>query len=119
MSSAITLTIALLASFAQGPFAHSHRHDPGHQHAGLLPHSHLNLASHRVPGLYAPDDEDDVQSSDLVAVVKGLALAFVAIVTDTVAVPAPEEQHYLVRTPAARGHDPPRLLTLPPRAPPA
>ena len=117
-SSAITVTLALLLSFVQSPFAHTHRRDLDHRHSVALSHSHLGLLSGRSLALHAPDD-DDVQPIDWVVLAKDFSQPFVAITSEPSVVPSQELQNEIVRTPAARAHDPPGLPALPPRAPPA
>jgi hypothetical protein len=116
--SAITASVALLLSFAQAPLAHIHRRNPDHRHATAMPHSHLRLLSNQALSLHGPDDDDDVQSVDWVVLANGSQQPFVAEISQPVMVIAPAAQHERLRAPAARAHDPPGLITLPPRAPP-
>ncbi len=116
--SAITVTLALLLSFVESPFAHTHRRDPDHHHSVGLSHSHLGSLSHRTLALHSPGD-DDVQPIDWVVMAKDFSQPFVAITSEPNVIPSQELQYELVRAPVARAHDPPGLPSLPPRAPPA
>jgi hypothetical protein len=117
-SSAITVTLALLLSFIQAPFAHTHRRDPDHLHAVGLSHSHFGLLSGRNLALHVPDD-DDVAPIDWVVLTKEFSQPFVAITNEPSFVPSLGPQQQVVRTPTARAHDPPLLHAVPSRAPPA
>jgi len=114
----ITVTLALLMSFAQAPFAHIHHRDPVHRHATAMPHAHLRLLSDRHLAVRGPDDDDDVQPVDWVVITGDSAEPLVAIVSEPVVIPVAVDLYELVRAPSPRAHDPPGLLALPPRAPP-
>ncbi len=109
----------MLLSFAQAPFAHMHRRDPDHRHATAMPHFHLRLLADQHLALRGPDDDDDVQPVDWVIITGDFTEPFVAIASEPVAVPAPVDRYELVRAPSPQAHDPPELLALPARAPPA
>ncbi|MBI3211051.1 MAG: hypothetical protein HYZ37_19370 [Candidatus Solibacter usitatus] len=115
---AITAALALLLSFAQAPFAHTHRNDPDHGHATLMPHSHASLLAGLHPVLQGPDDDDDVTSMEWVLLKLSVPQLFVAESSErTFALPPPARQKIL-RAPEPRAHDPPGLSKLPPRSPP-
>lgn len=116
--SAITATMALLVSFAQAPFAHLHRRDRDHRHATAMPHSHLRLWSGQHMALNGPDD-DDVHAVDWVVLAQHSAQPLVAEIGEPVMNPAPAVRDKLSPVPAPRAHDPPGLIILSPRAPPA
>jgi hypothetical protein len=116
--SAITVTLALLLSVGQAPFAHIHRRDPDHRHATVMPHSHLRLLSDQYLALRGPDDDDDVQPVDWVVFAPDSAQPFVAEISEPMVVVIPPSRHEAFRSPTPSAHDPPGLINLPPRAPP-
>jgi hypothetical protein len=115
--SAITATVTLLFSFAQAPFAHTHRRNSDHLQATAMPHFHVRLLSDQHLSLHGPDD-DDVQQVDWVVLAQASAQPFVAEISEPVIVLASPARYELLRAPAPRAHGPPGLTKLPPRAPP-
>lgn len=116
--STIAATVALLLSFAQAPFAHMHRREPGRSHPATILHSHVGLLSDRSLAFHGLDGDDDVRPVDWVVLARDSAPSFVAVISEPLAIPAPVESYELLRVPAPRAHDPPGLPSLPPRAPP-
>ncbi len=83
-----------------------------------MPHSHMRLLSDQDVALHGPDDDDDVQSVDWVTAAGDSAQPFVAIASEPVVIRALGDISGLLRAPSPQTHDPPGILTLPPRAPP-
>jgi hypothetical protein len=109
-------------SFGKAPFEHTHDSDPHHEHANGISHTHWpSKQDHDTsdgPRLSSTDNSDarmldwipsDGRTPNYYAVDLPESIAF--------AVPAP----LTVRVPetSPRGHDPPALISLTPRAPPA
>jgi hypothetical protein len=118
----IAVLAALLFSFGKAPFDHNHDSDPHHKHATGISHTHWPSEPdhHRSdsPRLSATDHSDarmldwlpsDGRTPDYFAVDLPESIAFAAPARLTVRVPET----------SARGHDPPALVSITPRAPPA
>ena len=109
----------MLLGLAQAPFAHTHRSDPDHQHATVTPHAHLpSLADAHATLEQADDDDDDAQSVDWVGLAAVSAHVFVTEFHEPFVVGPALVRYEMSPAPTPRGHDPPSLLSLPPRAPP-
>ena len=114
---AVTAAVALLLSFAQAPFAHMHRRDPDHQHATLMPHTHLRLLSDQHPALRGGDD-NDVQPVNWIVLANAFAQPFIAVVSQSELISPSTVAYQCLRPPEPKSHDPPGLISLPPRGPP-
>ena len=114
---AVTAAVALLVSFAEAPFGHTHRRDPDHQHASLIPHAHLRLLADQHPAVRGPDD-DDVQPVNWVVLANASAQPFVAVASESELISPSTVEYQCLRPPEPQAHDPPGLISLPPRSPP-
>lgn len=115
---AITTACVLLFGFAEAPFAHTHRRDPRHQHATLMPHSHWGMQADQFSAIRGPNPNDDVQPLTWVALANLSVPPLVAVVADSEPIlPAPKA-YPLSPAPEPQAHDPPGLVSLPPRSPP-
>jgi hypothetical protein len=121
-TSSILLTLALLVAFVEAPFAHTHRHDSTQRHAGAFLHFHLKSAgpvsrTHEFRGL---DPNEDAQYQAWFSATPTNSVPMIPVVlAERYALSAPEHSGWVVEAQLRIGHDPPRLCSRSPRAPPA
>jgi hypothetical protein len=110
--------VSLLLGLAQAPFSHVHRHDPGHRHAGIVPHTHMRLLGYDGRAFCVPDEDDDVQPVDWVLLGADWGPPLAVLVAGPFVPLPPVERGEFFRAPSPRAHDPPGLPNVPTRAPP-
>ena len=118
----IGVLTALLLSYGKAPFEHTHDSDPHHEHATGISHTHWanekNHDSSDAPGLMA-EEHSDARMLDWIPGDGRATIYFAMTLPESVAVIIPPPLIVRVPETASRGHDPPPLITLTPRAPPA
>jgi hypothetical protein len=116
------LVASLLLAFGQAPFNHTHDSDPHHDHAEGIVHAHKHWQGHAPvgPGWEDRDYDSDARSRDWFAGDGRSPVRFVATLPETVVVTAPAVLTCsLIAELIPRNHDPPWLINLKSRAPPA
>jgi len=115
----LSAVASLLFSFVQAPFLHAHASDPHHEHAQGFAHTHWDNASAQGQSWEADNHDSDARMIEWVAGDGSAPVKFLLTVPECV-------QHgvfcvQVARTPelTPRNHDPPGLLILSPRGPPA
>lgn len=112
----------LLMAFLQAPFIHTHDHAPDHDHSDGLAHAHFHLNQSVPPGpvFTAPDAYGTARVDNwFVFEGKPRLIVDVGLPECVLALaPPPVCTHGLIQ-PVPCNHDPPQILILRSRAPPA
>ena len=118
----ILATAALLWSFAEAPFAHTHEQSLGQAHHSFeQAHAHSPKVLANTAGARFEDNDpaDDERPSNWFQTVQHVGIV-VYVAPQQVGIVSPLVRHERLRmAPASCSHDPPYITNLPPRAPPA
>jgi hypothetical protein len=118
----IAVLVAFVLSFGKAPFEHTHDSDPHHKHANGISHTHWpserDHDTSGAPGL-SGTDHFDARMLDWIPSDGRTPDYFAVGLPESIALPIPAPLTARVPKTSARGHDPPALFSLTPRAPPA
>ena len=109
---------SLLLSFAQAPFQHAHASDPHHGHAQGFTHTHWNQPTDG-RSWEVEDHDSDARMLDWLAGDGSAPAKFVVALPESIAQTVLTVQVARIPELTSHNHDPPDLLTLNPRGPPA
>jgi hypothetical protein len=117
----IAVLAALVLSFGKAPFEHTHDSDPDHQHATGISHTHWGeaVSDTGTDESWTAGENSDARMVDWIPGDGRAPVHFAVVLPESVAAPIPAMLIVRVPETASRGHDPPVLLALCPRAPPA
>jgi hypothetical protein len=113
----------LLLAFLQAPFAHVHEHESTQRHAGAFFHTHFAhiRVDHPVhhPELKDLDPDDDAIFQHWFSATQNAPQALNIILRVVPFLPPPVQSEWRAETVRPSAHDPPAIVLLPPRSPPA
>jgi hypothetical protein len=123
----IQVLLALVPAVFSAPFLHLHGHEDtdhvleAHSTQTVVSHPHLSACGHaQGPGkaIISCEDEDAVSLDWFQGGPQSVPdLKFVVV--ETTVIPSPELTAFWTEVPTHRSHDPPLIVSLSPRAPPA
>jgi hypothetical protein len=114
--------LALLLAFVQAPISHVHEHESTQHHGGSLLHVHLaHVHAHHSaqPELRDLDPNDDAVFQQWFSATQIAPQVLTIILSAVPAVPLPLSNKWRAEAIRPSAHDPPQLVALPPRSPPA
>ena len=120
-STAVFATLALVLTFIEAPFLHTHQHESTQRHPGAFLHFHYHLKSVQPGGGHEfrdLDPNDDAQQQNWFSATQTDEGLTPVVLTKSVSVEAPEGDEHTLDAPLQQGHDPPLLCSKSPRAPP-
>ena len=120
-STSILLTLALVVTFAQAPFLHTHQHESTQRHAGTFLHFHLKsaCAANRGPEFRDLDPNEDAHNETwFSATSPDSGSVAPAVLPEFASLSADGARGWTVEAPLQTGHDPPLVRLKSPRAPP-
>jgi hypothetical protein len=110
---------SLLLSFVQAPFLHAHASDPHHEHAQGFTPTHWNTSPSEGASWEADDHNSDARMIQWLAGDGSAPGKFLPALPESVAQTVLTVQVARIPELTSHNHDPPDLLTLHPRGPPA
>jgi hypothetical protein len=119
LSLSICVSLAVLASYVQAPFMHTHQHEVTQKHPAPLLHLHLQDAA-KTPAIRSLDPDDDVQYENWFAATTGHPGSHALVVAfGDFSAPTLECMGRAAQTPLPISHGPPGVSPPNLRAPPA
>lgn len=118
----IAVLVAFVFSFGKAPFDHNHDSDPHHKHATGISHTHWPSEpdDHKSDGpRLSATDHSDVRMLDWIPSDGRTPDYFAVDLPESIAFAVPAPLTVRVSETPARAHDPPALVSITPRAPPA
>jgi hypothetical protein len=106
----------------QAPFSHVHEHESTQHHAGNLFHTHFrhaHVGQLAQPELVGLDPDDDALSQPWFSITQVTPHGLDVLLSTVPVLVPPLSNESRLEPIRLKGHDPPALITLPPRSPPA
>ncbi len=117
----MAMNVLLALMFVQAPFFHVHAHESTEQHSHRFLHTHLThtgLSTSKTPEVRGFDPDDDAHFLDWFTATIGSLRMPLYLSTPNYSFPPTVVSEKLPEPTIRSGHDPPRLSSTNPRAPP-